>query len=291
MSHWKKPVLTWMNRLGRIVPKGLQRRIADFPGVLRILDSVSANQFEELVTPEGDRLVVNPLFHSNLSSLDSLGNYEREVRRWIIELCRPGMTAYDIGANIGIFSFLFSSQVGRRGIVYAFEPEKNNHTCLEQSIRRNRKENLVLDRRAVSHGGGRAEFDRRGGAFSGRLVGENESYPRSQNIEMIETVSIDELVKKEGYRYPDIMKIDVEGNEILVLEGMREILEMQSPVIICELHRHLGDAADKVVDLLFRSHYLFLDEHSPDRLFLDRAVLEGPHGPNRIIAVKRSLAN
>ena len=79
--------------------------------------------------------------------------------------------------------------------------------------------------------------------------------------------------------------------EILVLEGMREILEMQSPVIICELHRHLGDAADKVVDLLFRSHYLFLDEHSPDRLFLDRAVLEGPHGPNRIIAVKRSLTN
>jgi len=159
------------------------------------------------------------------------------------------MVAYDIGANVGIFSFLFASLVGDGGIVYAFEPESNNYTCLSKSLTINKYKNIILDNRAVGKSKSKGKFDRRGGAFSGRLIGD-AIYNTTENIEIVETVNIDYLVDEGGYRVPDILKIDVEGNEGMVLEGMKTVLNSYSPIIICELHTHLGESSDKVINLL-----------------------------------------
>ena len=159
-----------------------------------------------------------------------------------------------IGANVGVFSFLFASIVGEEGIVYSFEPEENNYTCFEKSLEKHNKKNIVLDKRAVGSTKSTQKFDRRGGAFSGRLIG-NGLYNTTGNIRIVETVSIDHVVKEEGYRLPDILKIDVEGNEGMVLEGMKNILETYSPIVICELHAHLGESTDRVTNLLSSYRY------------------------------------
>jgi FkbM family methyltransferase len=246
----KKHLLQLINFLGGLLPKRLQRLIADFPGVLYLLQRLGRNAHEVLTTPEGFQLDLNPLFHSNLISKGSLEGYEPEMRRAIQLATKPGQCAYDVGANVGVFSYLFASLVGSTGRVYAFEPEPNNFNCLARSVELNATDNVILDTRALGAVNRTELFDRRGGAFSGRLVGADSSHKPTKNLIKVETTSIDSLIAQENYTAPDVIKIDVEGNEKLVLEGMDETLRRNKPIIICELHGHLGDAVEDVFDLL-----------------------------------------
>jgi hypothetical protein len=97
-------------------------------------------------------------------------------------------------------------------------------------------------------------FDRRGGAFSGRAVYEGMP-PVSRNLCQKRSVSLDDFVFLHGNRPPDVVKIDVEGNEAAVLKGMAGILEKHPPSLICELHSHLGDDLTPVYSLLTQSGY------------------------------------
>lgn len=251
----KKQILSLINRLGERLPKKLQRAIVDFPGVLALLGKLSSGAKEQVVSPEGYLIEINPLFHSNLTKNRGLECYEPDMRQAIIRLSEPGFTAYDIGANVGIFSFLFLSLVGPKGHVYAFEPEPNNNECLRRSIEKSGTDGITLDRRAVGNKVDVALFDRRGGAFSGRLVSDNEKYNPTDNIIEVRSTTLDRLVSDEGYFLPDIMNIDVEGNEALVLSGMTGILRDNPPIIICELHQHLGDSVEKVEVILGEAGY------------------------------------
>ncbi|MBI4420276.1 MAG: FkbM family methyltransferase [Gemmatimonadetes bacterium] len=255
MTGGRAAVWRLVKRVAGLLPRRVVRAILDFPGVLALAERVSQAETVEVRSPEGARILMNPLFHLDFVAARSLADYEPAIRRAIATLAAPGMTAYDIGANVGVFSFLLASRVGPRGAVFAFEPEPNNYRQLERSVRLNRAPNIILDRRAIGRTRGTARFDRRGGAFSGRLIGERPGYTPTDNVITVETVSVDELVQDEGLPPPDLVKIDVEGNEGLVLEGMVRTLEAHGPVIICEVHTHLGDAVERVRDLLVGHGY------------------------------------
>ncbi len=283
MSNLGNTLLAGINEVGRRFPKAWLRRIADFPGVLRLFELMSSNQNRFVTTPEGFSLAINPLLHSNLLASDGLAGYEPDLRRVIMRLTRPGMVAYDIGANVGVFSFLFWSIVRQGdGLVYAFEPEPNNIACFEQTLAKNSCPGVKLFKQAVGRIPGREQFDRRGGAFSGRLVGQSASYVPTHNISLVETTSIDALVLEQGYRPPDIVKIDVEGNEGLVLEGMMRVMQQFHPVILCEIHAHLGDAGERVLKLLSMNGYGISDLHGAG---VDVADDKDQRVPSYIIAV------
>ncbi|MRS02975.1 FkbM family methyltransferase [bacterium] len=286
MNSLRRILLTSINRFGQAIPKSLQRRIADFPGILKVFEKLSNSDLMEIPTPEGCSLVMNPLLHYSLVRSGGLSDYEPDMRKTILKFTRPGMVAYDIGANVGVFSFLFASIVGEDGMVYSFEPEENNYTCFEKSLEKHNKKNIVLDKRAVGRTKSTERFDRRGGAFSGRLIG-NGLYDTTDNIKIVETVSIDYVVNEERYRVPDILKIDVEGNEGMVLEGMRNILETCHPIIICELHTHLGESTDQVTNLL--TSYGYTISNIKDALTEDGISETVSNRPveRHIIAVKR----
>ena len=261
------------------------RRIADFPGVLRLFELLSRNQTADVTTPEGFTLVINPLLHSNLLASGNLAGYEPDLRRAIIKWARPGMTVYDIGANVGVFSFLFWSIVRQGdGIVYAFEPERNNIECFEKALAKNSCPGVKLCKLAVGRAAGMEQFDRRGGAFSGRLVGQTANYTPTLNIALIETTSIDTLVLEQGYRPPDIVKLEVEGNEGLVLEGMAKVMQQFHPIILCEIHTHLGDAGEQVLQRLSMNGYAIADLHGVE---VDVAGVAGRNIPGYIVAIRK----
>lgn len=249
-------LLSFINKLGRNLPYGLRRRIADFPGVLRLFSALTRNRMKLAPTPEGQTLAYSPLLHANILTDGSITAYEPILRETIRHYTSPGMIAYDIGANVGIFSLLFYSIVRPGGgLVYAFEPEPNNISCLESTLSLNESKGIILCRQAVSNTAGAAAFDRRGGAFSGRLLGPDCNYTPTRNIATVDTTSVDACVFERGFRPPDIVKIDVEGNEGLVLEGMTEVLRKFHPVIICEMHTHLGDNSQNIPDMLSGYNY------------------------------------
>ena len=126
--------------------------------------------------------------------------------------------------------------------------------CLRKTRERNHLANIEILETCVTSLSDTVIFDRRGGAFSGRAVYPGTP-PISRNLCQKRSVSLDDFVFLHGNRPPNVVKIDVEGNEAAVLQGMTGILRKYKPSLICELHSHLGDNLTPVYSLLTQCGY------------------------------------
>lgn len=148
------------------------------------------------------------------------------------EATQPGSVVLDIGANAGSYSLLFGQWVGSSGSVHAFEPARALFDGLRRHIALNRLENVHAHRSAVSDTSGVARFDE--GAFSGQGHLLDPDEPGGVPVP---TISIDDFCAREQLR-PDLIKIDVEGDELAVLRGAaRTIREANGSIaLFVELH-------------------------------------------------------
>jgi FkbM family methyltransferase len=167
-----------------------------------------------------------------------LGTYEPELQEAISDLVRPGSVEYDVGANIGYISLLLAQAAGENGSVYAFEALPANLERLRQNLALNGIGNRVkVIPGAVSNtsapvrfligpsgGMGKAE----GSAGRQELV-----YPQAIQVPGI---VLDEFVYQAGNPAPQVVKMDIEGGEVLALPGMCRLLSEARPVVLMELH-------------------------------------------------------
>ena len=163
--------------------------------------------------------------------------YEANERAFVRAALRPGETAVDIGANIGLYSLLFAHLVGPTGRVYAFEPFPANAALLEKSI----AENRFADRLQVTGCAlGNAPSSMRlvyvpgtvnsGGAY---VVPLDATIPGGHAALDVDVFRLDDLPLRHPIRF---MKLDVEGAEPLVLEGARGSLVADRPLVLAEMH-------------------------------------------------------
>lgn len=242
-------IISWV---GTVLSHRQRRFLLDRLGFSRLVGRLSENEFGEIALPNGMTITINSLLHADLAR-DGKLVYEEHVQRAIEDNLKPGDTFYDVGANVGVFSFLAASQIGESGAVHAFEPEENNLACFRQSLDRSGLANLVLHDAAVGPADGSMTFDRRGGAFSGRLL-ESGDKVRGASV-TVEVRSIDSLVE-DGAPPPTLIKIDVEGGEGGVLEGMRRTLKSHGPTVLCELHFFNPDGVRRALDVLVEVGYI-----------------------------------
>lgn len=169
------------------------------------------------------------------------GLYEPEIVAALLEHAEPGGVFFDIGANVGYHTMLLSRLAGVVGRVDAFEPVHSAADSLEETLRGNDLSNVIVHRIAVGATQGQAAM--RVGALreSGRsyMVGATVGY-RSELEGTTRTVevpvtSIDVLREKGEISSPSLVKIDVEGAEVLALKGMTKTLHSARPVLIAEL--------------------------------------------------------
>jgi FkbM family methyltransferase len=205
------------------------------------------------------------------------GDAEPEVQEALAELVRPGQTVYDVGANIGFFTILCSRLVGPQGRVYAFEPIPQNLATLRHNVKLNALENVTIVDRALSAATGTAEmFVSPWSAFhslnvEGATKQDNHG-PEAGEI-TVQTVTLDEFVREEGVRAPDLVKLDVEGAELVVVEGMRETLSSVKPLLLCELHDTNAGYGKFVESIDYRVRVI--DADSPD-------LEQAPRNPHTI---------
>jgi len=161
-----------------------------------------------------------------------------------------------------------STLIGPEGRIYAFEPEENNLSYLRRSIEFNRITNVEVMACAVSDTDGVQAFDRRGGAFSGRLVAAGHK----GRIRDVPVRSLDSLTARSCLRAPSLCKIDVEGAEADVLMGASGVLARDRPTILVEMHPDNPDGMRRAASTLWSAHYdlfelrTFLREPAPVRL-------------------------
>jgi FkbM family methyltransferase len=159
------------------------------------------------------------------------GCYEYPVTRLIEALIAPGMIFFDIGANAGFFSLLASARCRQ---VCAFEPLPSNLRRVRQNIEINRLKNVVVIENAVGDRGGSATLYVPEGDNSG-LASLNPR-PNARKI-AVPVITLDHFVGDQGLERVDVMKIDIEGAEVLAFEGGRKLLSRpDAPDVIFEAH-------------------------------------------------------
>jgi len=251
----KRLVLSAMSRVGTTLSHRQRRFILDELHLGNMMGRLAENEFDEVSLPNGVMITINPLFHAQMADGGQLA-YETDVLAAIEHNLAPGGTFYDVGANVGVFSFIAADRVGPQGAVCAFEPEENNLVCFRRTLQRSKLKNLALYDVAVGAADGTLTFDRRGGAFSGRLVASGDEARGATAT--VRVRSIDSLVR-QGAPAPSLVKIDVEGGEGDVLAGMVETLQAHGPTVLCELHFFNREGVSRTLDTLAAAHYVCRD--------------------------------
>jgi FkbM family methyltransferase len=191
---------------------------------------------KELDGPGSARLFVDLADHVIGLSIVR-GQYERAELDFARRALRPGDTAIDVGAHIGLFAIDMASRVGPSGRVYAFEPFAPNADLLERSIAENRFEDRIeLTRAAVGAEPGEAAltFPRETLNSGGAYLLPRGTQPLSGNLEQtVPLVALDRLNLRRPIRF---IKMDVEGAEPLVLRGAARIIREDRPLILSEVH-------------------------------------------------------
>ncbi len=151
--------------------------------------------------------------------------------RWIAQHVRPGDVFYDVGANVGIFSMLAAHRTGMGGHVVAFEPHAATIATLLENVALNGLgERVEVLSCALHRTTGHQPFLYRslvaGSGLSqvGATLDPFGHHAEPVAHELKAVASGDDLIEHGTIRPADVVKIDVDGNEADVLEGMRRML-------------------------------------------------------------------
>jgi FkbM family methyltransferase len=148
------------------------------------------------------------------------GSWEPKQTEVFLAFVRPGMVVVDVGANFGHYTLLAARAVGEKGKVYAFEPCPRNYTMLARNVRENNYAYVETVPKAVSNRGGTAKLYLSARSSGGHKLA--EGLGRGAFVE-VETVSLDDYFREVSGGI-DVLKLDTEGAEDLILDGMRVVL-------------------------------------------------------------------
>ncbi|MCR6692459.1 MAG: FkbM family methyltransferase [archaeon YNP-LCB-003-016] len=150
---------------------------------------------------------------------------------------KKGDVVIDVGAHVGIFTVKAGKTVGTMGLVIALEPENRNFTLLHHNIRSNNLDNVILIKKAAGATLGKTTL-----YISPHSNGHSIYIPSNKHYE-VEVTTLDNIVNELGIKNINYVKIDAEGAEIDILEGMRHILNSQNDlsVVISAYHKLDGE--------------------------------------------------
>lgn len=184
------------------------------------------------------------------------GDWEAELTREFERVIKPGMTVLDLGANIGYHSVLASRLVGPTGRVLSFEPGPENLALLRKNIEANDCTNVEVFPFAVGAKEGEVDLNlcaNNTGSHSTAYVPEGGG-----TAARVRMVRLDEFLEPE--RWPDVLKMDIEGGEADALEGMERLLSdrrLRAVFIECnpDILSRLGSSADELLAPLRRQGF------------------------------------
>lgn len=169
---------------------------------------------------------------------------------------KPGYTVWDVGGNVGLFAFAAAVR-SEGGQVAVFEPDIWLCHLLQKSAGLNSDLNIDIFPLAVSNTDGFATFHIARRSRSANFLAQAEGSSQTGGVRKslrVPTIALDTFLTH--YPKPDFIKIDTEGAEQLVFEGMKEILAAARPVILCEVS---GENKSFISEILKKNRYKIYD--------------------------------
>jgi FkbM family methyltransferase len=234
----------------------------------------------------GDRLVVS--YHKNFriciqpnsSNHRTISDLIFEGSRYLPEFALikkikkelpANFTYVDVGSNIGTTLWLFAEEAKK---IYGYEPIPHLHATISDSISFNKASNIILVNKAIGNAEG----------FINMLNSDNSNVVSEDQTDSVRSIitTLDAELKNE--ERIDLIKIDVEGFELKVLEGARTIIKQHKPRLLVELHpgfiQNYGGDITGVIACIENldysiNYYSFLHDLRASRLnrFLNRFFL------------------
>src|SRR6266700_354635 len=186
-------------------------------------------------------------------SLDLSGEWAESELELLELFLREGDVAIDVGANLGTHTVFFAGKVGPRGKVFAFEPQR----IVFQGLCANLALNGIANVHALAAAAGRAperlalpDVDyAAAGNFGGVGLGARADGGGAATVEVM---TLDSL----GLDRCQLIKIDVEGMELDVLDGANALVAAARPLIYLENNDATRSAA-LISWMLARGYHLF----------------------------------
>ena len=160
--------------------------------------------------------------------------YNREpiTVKWILEVIHEDDIVFDIGANVGTYSLLMGKKMqSGAGQVFAFEPEASNFLSLNENIKLNKLGSRIIAYPIAFSDSSRTAHlflssNVRGSACHSIAQPESEGNRYApQHTQGIYVLSVDNFCAENNVPMPNHVKIDVDGAEFGILQGMKEVLE------------------------------------------------------------------
>jgi FkbM family methyltransferase len=186
---------------------------------------------------------------------------------WIRSEIKPGQVFYDIGANIGVYTIFAARQVGPGGKVYAFEPHGPNFSRLSDNIVLNHLQGVVVPCSFALHNmEGYLNFrygSLNAGTSNSQLFMNSNGEIKltdDQIVELKNAVRVDTLLASRRVAPPHHVKIDIDGNEYLILQGMTSLLTSSDAPLSIQVELNEPDS-DAIVAFLQDHHYDLVKKH------------------------------
>jgi FkbM family methyltransferase len=176
-------------------------------------------------------------------ALNRFGTREPEHLFIVKRAIKEGMCVLDIGGNIGYYTLMAAKLVGPKGKVYSVEPHPDNCRILNKSVKENGFEPIVeVEELAISDQDGTRDFNVAGSSnlhsFHDHSLDPGLKGTDNITDESIPVKTVELETYLENKRQPDLLRMDVEGHEVEILNSIARIAKTSSwrPVILFESH-------------------------------------------------------
>ncbi len=173
--------------------------------------------------------------------------YHDDGVEFLAHQLRHGSVILDIGANIGLLSCAYAQRLSFLDArIYAFEAVERNFEKLRHNLELNHFQTVTPLRLALGDQEGELTFHLPDSEFSGNAVGDNvlstqdfsTAVKESSHVERVPMTTLDRWARSQNIERCDFIKIDVEGAELNVLRGGRDLIQRTRPIIQCEFNRY-----------------------------------------------------
>jgi FkbM family methyltransferase len=224
--------------LRKLIPK---LRLYNYPFLIAMYEKYAlvrySKKFDRITIFRGAKFIIGKdvtLFPSVF-----LGSYESMELDILLSYDFPeDLVFWDIGANVGLYSVLIGMKYPNSRVV-AFEPNIHVLSLLKQNLFQNNLTNFTIEEVALSNQVGTGELlsqESRPGA--GKL---DLDYDKSKDDRKLRVLTGEEFLKTHPALVPNLVKIDVEGHEPEVIEGMLKIIRDYKPMLTLEVFMNLWE--------------------------------------------------
>lgn len=222
--------------------------------VMRVMTLLKVDQ--EILAPAGSKLVPIPLLMSSS---------EREV----LNIFKPklGEIVVDVGTYYGRYTLLASKYVGDGGLVVGIEADFDNYCIVKKNVEMAKAKNVLLIWSAASNQEGTIKLYKTERPGTPSIVWD----ARTRHV-TVQCKTIDSLLQESNVAKVDWLKIDVEGAELMVLEGCKKtIAENERLKLLIEIHTPSNEVHRFLKELGYQITYLEQKEQIPYHILASKS--------------------